>query len=254
MSDDDAELVALIDNELDESSRTALLARLAADERLRQRYEELRQTGAPLAASLDALLEQAPVARLRAALSGDKPVPHPSRRFAEIALRQLAAGVVIGLLAAGAIAWAASTFGLLGGKGDWRSAVTDYTHLYSNETFSPLNPGAPLQAAELSAVRARVGGNLTPENVALPGLRFTTAFMLSYDKHPLGVIAYVDPSGAPVLLCILANRAPDAPIRTERSGDLSLASWSDDGRSYLVIGHFPEERALALAQILEPRV
>ena len=37
MSDDDAELVALIDNELDEGRRTALLARLAADERLRQR-------------------------------------------------------------------------------------------------------------------------------------------------------------------------------------------------------------------------
>jgi hypothetical protein len=58
MSDDDAELVALIDNELDEDRRTALLARLAADNGLRQRYEELRQTGAPLAASFDVLLEQ----------------------------------------------------------------------------------------------------------------------------------------------------------------------------------------------------
>ena len=53
MSDDDAELVALIDNELDESRRTALWARLAADDGLRQRYEELRQTGAPLAACFD---------------------------------------------------------------------------------------------------------------------------------------------------------------------------------------------------------
>jgi anti-sigma factor RsiW len=39
MADDDAELVALIDNELDESRRTALWTRLAADERRRQRYE-----------------------------------------------------------------------------------------------------------------------------------------------------------------------------------------------------------------------
>jgi anti-sigma factor RsiW len=254
MSDDDAELVALIDNELDESRRTVLLARLATDERLRQRYEELRQTGEPLAASFDAVLEQAPVARLRAALPAEEPLRQPSRGFAGIALRQLAAGVVIGLLAAGAIAWAASTFGLFGAKEDWRSAVTDYTHLYSNETFSPLNPDAPLQAAELSAVRARVGGNLTPENVALPGLRFTTAFMLSHAGHPLGVIAYVDPTGAPVLLCVLGNRAPDAPIRSERRGDLSLASWSDDGRSYLVIGRIPEVRAVALAQMLEPRI
>jgi anti-sigma factor RsiW len=254
MSDDDAELVALIDNELDESSRTAMLARLAADERLRQRYEELRGTGAPLAASFDALLEQAPLARLRAALPAREPIPRPSRRFSGIALRELAAGLVIGLLAAGAAIWAASAFGLFGGREDWRSAVTEYTRLYTSDTFSPLNPDAALQAQELSAVRAKVGGNLTPDTIALPGLRFATAFMLSHGGHPLGVIAYVDPTGAPVLLCVLANRAPDGPIRSERRGDLSLASWSDDGRSYLVIGQIPEERALALAKILEPRV
>jgi anti-sigma factor RsiW len=251
MADDDVELVALIDNELDESRKTALLARLAADEQLHQRYEELRQTGAPLAASLDKLLAQAPLARLRAALPADEPPRQPSRRFAGLALRELAAGVVIGLLVAGAAAW---TFGLFGGREDWRSSVVEYTNLYTNETFDPLKPDATLQAKELSAVRARVGGNLTPENVALPGLRFTTAFMLSHAGHPLGVIAYVDPTGAPVLLCVLGNRAPDATIRSERRGDLSLASWSDDGRSYLVIGRIPEARAVALAQMLEPRI
>jgi anti-sigma factor RsiW len=254
MSDDDAELVALIDNELDESSRTALLARLAADDRLRRRYEELREAGAPLAASLDALLGQAPLARLRAALPADEPLGQPPRRFAGFALRDLAAGFVIGLVAAGVAAWAAWSFGLFGQRDDWRSAVAEYTDLYTNETFSPLNPDAPLQAVELSAIRAKVGGNLTPENIALPGLRFTVAFMLSHGGHPLAVIAYVDPSGAPILLCVLANRAPDAPIRSERRGDLSLAFWSDDGRSYLVIGRIPEERAVALAQILQPRV
>jgi anti-sigma factor RsiW len=249
MSDDDAELVALIDNELDEGSRTALLARLAADEGLRRRYEEFRQTGAPLAASLDVLLGQAPLARLRAALPVDSPVRQP-----RIAPRDLAAGVAIGILAAGAAAWVALSLGLLRERQDWRTAVVEYTNLYTNETFDPLKPDAALQAKELIAVRARVGGNLTPENVALPGLRFTTAFMLSHAGHPLGVIAYVDPSGAPVLLCVLANRPPDAPIRSERRGDLSLASWSDDGRSYLVVGRIPEERALALAQILEKRI
>ena len=98
MSDDDAELVALIDNELDEDRRTALLACLAADNGLRQRYEELRQTGAPLAASFDVLLEQAPLARLRTALPANEPIRRLPRRFAGIALRELAAGLVIGPL------------------------------------------------------------------------------------------------------------------------------------------------------------
>ena len=245
MSDDDAELVALIDNELDESRRTALLARLAADERLRQRYEEFRQTGAPLAASLDELLTQAPLARLRATLPVDSPVRQP-----RITLRDLAAGM-IGILAAGAAAWVALSLGLLRERQDWRTSVVEYTNMYSNETFSPLKPDSSLQATELSAVGARLGANLTPENVALPGLRFTTAFMLTYEGSPLGVIAYVDPSGAPVALCIIANDAPDAPIRSERRDNLSLAWWSRGGRSRLVIGRIPEERAVALAQTLE---
>jgi anti-sigma factor RsiW len=254
MADDDAELVALIDNELDEGRRTALLARLAADERLRQRYEEFRQTGAPLAASLDELLTQAPLARLRAVLPANEPIRRLPRRFAGIALRELAAGLVIGALAAGAAIWAASTFGLFDGREDWRTAIAEYTHLYTNQTFSPLKPDAMQQAAELNAVGAVVRANLTPENVALPDLRFTSAFMLSYGGSPMGVLAYVDPSGAPVLLCILANGAPDAPTQSERRGDLSLAWWSRNGRSHLVIGHVPEERAVALAQMIEKQV
>ena len=101
---------------------------------------------------------------------------------------------------------------------------------------------------------ARLGGNLTPENVALPGLRFTTAFMLSYAGYPLGVIAYVDPSGAPVAAVHPRPTRAGRSDRSERRDDLSLAWWSDDGRSHLVIGRIPEERAVALAQTLEPRI
>jgi anti-sigma factor RsiW len=251
---DDAQLVALIDNELDNSSKTALLARLAADEGLRRRYEELRLTGAPLATSFDLLLGDAPLARLRAALPRDEAARVRSRRFAGFAIRELAAGLVVGALAAGAAIWAASTFGLFDGRDDWRTAIAEYTHLYTDETFAPFKPDAAMQATELSAVGAKVGANLTPENLTLPGLRFTTAFMLSYEGAPLGVIAYVDPSGEPVLLCILVDQAPDAPTRSERRGDLSLAWWARGGRSRLVIGRIPEERAVALAQTLEKRI
>jgi anti-sigma factor RsiW len=53
---------------------------------------------------------------------------------------------------------------------------------------------------------------------------------------------------------IIANHGPDAPLWSERRGDLALASWSRAGRGYLVIGRIPEERALELAQGLEKRV
>ena len=67
MTDDEA-LVALIDNELDEATRGGLLARLGQDEALRHRLEALRQSRAEIVATFDALLEQAPLARLRASL------------------------------------------------------------------------------------------------------------------------------------------------------------------------------------------
>jgi hypothetical protein len=37
-----------------------------------------------------------------------------------------------------------------------RSAIAEYTHLYTNETFSRFEPDAAMQAAELSAVGAKV--------------------------------------------------------------------------------------------------
>jgi hypothetical protein len=85
----------------------------------------------------------------------------------------------MGVLAAGAAIWAASTCGLLDARENWRTAVAEYTHLYTNETFSPLKPDAAQQAAELNAVGAMVGAKLTPENATLPNPRFASAFMLS---------------------------------------------------------------------------
>jgi anti-sigma factor RsiW len=254
MTDDDAELVGLIDNELDESRRSALEARLAADEQLRRRYDELRQAGEPIAASLDALLEQAPLARLRAALPPDDLVRQPSRRFGGIALRELAAGIVIGLLAAGAAAWVALSFGLLEEQEVWRTAVVEYMALYTNESFASLNPDPSLQALELKALSGPVGVELTPDKVALPGLRFTTAFILSYDGSPLGEIAYVDATGAPVLFCVIANGAANAPTRTEKRGEFSLSDWSRGGRGFLVIGRKPKEQIAEWAQTLEKRI
>jgi anti-sigma factor RsiW len=66
--DIDAQLVALMDGELDADRSARLLARIATDDILRKRYSELRGAGASIATALDALLERAPLTRLRAAL------------------------------------------------------------------------------------------------------------------------------------------------------------------------------------------
>jgi anti-sigma factor RsiW len=251
--DDDAQLVALLDGELDERTRSRLLVRIASDENLRSRYDALREAGASLALELESLLEEAPLSRLRTALLPEHRGGEASPRFPQVSFRALAAGVALCITAAGVGAWLALTLATPS-KADWRSAVADYTNLYTNETFSPLRPDTSLEALELGAVGQRVGVKLTPESIALPGLRFTVAFMLSFKSSPLGAIAYVDAEGAPIMFCIIDNHGPDTPPRSERRGDISLASWSRAGRGYLVIGRIPVERAVELAQSLEKRV
>jgi anti-sigma factor RsiW len=268
--DDDASLIALVDGKLEGEARDALTTRLEADSELRARLERLAAGGLPFRSAFDAVLDEAPVTRMRARLDAIAdagpaarlgaflPLKDKTResapRLTGIRLREVAAGIGVCLLAAGVGAWIALNLGPSGAEEDWRLAVEQYTNLFTNETFSPLNPDASLQANELAFVGARVGAHLTPENVALTGLRFTVAFMLAYRGSPLGAIAYVNTAGEPVLLCIIANQSPDAPTRSERRGDLSLASWSRGERGYLVIGRIPEERAAALAQSLEGRI
>jgi anti-sigma factor RsiW len=254
MTDHDTDLVALIDSELEGDAKARLLTLLAQDEAMRERYDALREVGRSIAIALNALLQKAPLPQLRARLPLEDARRAPSGRFTRIGLRALAAGIAACVLAAAAGGWIASSLAPSAGKKDWRSAVEEYTNLYTNETFSPLHPDAPLEAIELRAVGARVGANLGPEDVALPGLRFTVAFMLSYNDSPLAAIAYVDAEGSPVMFCIIANEAPDAPMRSEQRGELSLASWSRGGRGYLVIGRIPEARAVAFAETLEKRI
>ena len=70
----------------------------------------------------------------------------PSGRLSGIDLRELAAGIAACVLAAGAAALIALSLAPGDGNKDWRSSVEEYTSLYTNETFSPLQPDAPLEA------------------------------------------------------------------------------------------------------------
>ncbi|HZZ62804.1 MAG TPA: hypothetical protein VFE63_16850 [Roseiarcus sp.] len=251
MGDDDERLSALIDNELDEDEKTALLSRLAEDERLRERLAVLREDRARLAASFDALLAQAPVDRLRAAIpAADAEAPARPRRA--IGWLELAAGIAIGLLLAGAASWV----GFGGGHPEretWRTAVIEYMELFTPDTFALLTPDSAMEARQLQAVSARVGVDLAPEKVAVPGLRYRAALNFGYEGDALAEIAYTDAGGAPVLFCVIANGEPDAPPRTVTREGLSYVAWSRGGRSYMFVGRMPEQRVAELAQTLVAR-
>jgi len=247
---DDERLIALIDNELDDQERASLTARLAADEALRARFEALRRSRDDLVTAFDALLDQAPVERLRANLPPAE-AASPARRTLSPWLA-LAASFVFGLIVAGAAAWLAS-----GRSGDesaegWRAAVIEYAKLYTPDTFAFPNPDKALAAKQLEAVAAKVGLDLTPQSVEVEGLAYKIAINFAFDNKPLVEIAYTDEKGEPVLFCVTADGAGDASVRSEKRDGFSTASWSRGGRSFMVVARQPE-RVAALTQTLHAR-
>jgi anti-sigma factor RsiW len=252
MGDEDAELVALSDNELDRDARSRLLARLEEDTALRKRYERLQKTDGLVTRAMDDLLNRAPLDRLRAAMLKAEASPIARWRAGATVL-PFAAGIVVGFLAAGIAAWAALTLAPQEEREDWRTAVVEYMQLYTNQTFALDDTVLSSQEKKLNAIGEKLKLDLAPETLAVPGLRFRAAQLLEYDGAPLAEIVYVNPQGAPVLFCIIADAGPDLPSRSETRGDLSLTSWSNGGRGYLVIGRLPEHEIAELAQTLQRR-
>ncbi len=253
MTDDEERLAALIDNELDGDEKAKLLERLAQDEALRDRLAALRRDRDRLAASFDALLGEAPLERLRAAIPAADAAPPAPRKRGSIAWLEFAAGIAFGFLVAGAAFWLGFGPGSRDEQDDWRQAVVEYMELYTPDTFAPLDPDLTTAALELKVVGDKVGVTLTPENTAVHGLRFRVAFNLAYDGKPLAEVAYTDASGEPVLFCVIATGNPDAPPRNVAREGLSYATWSRGGKSYMFVARMPKRQVADLAHTLVAR-
>jgi anti-sigma factor RsiW len=251
MTDDEA-LVALIDNEVNDPARVELLARLEQNEALRERFEALRHSRARIVAAYDSLLEQAPLARLRASLPALDSAVAGARRRPPVSWWSLAAGIAVGLVLGAAAA--AVGFGFSANEeSNWRSTVVEYMQLYTPDTFASQNPDNDLAAVELKGVGDKVGVALTPENTAVRDLRFRVAFTLAYDGAPLAELAYTDAKGDPAAFCVTANGEKTSPLRTGVRDELNYATWSKDGKSYILIARMPEAQVAELARPLEAR-
>ena len=173
MPEDDERLAALIDNELGDEEKNALLERLAQDEALRERLAALRQDRDRLVASFDALLGQAPLARLRAAIpAADAEPPLPVRSGPRSAGSNSLPGSSSAFCLRAPRHGSDSEAGGRPERESWRQAVIEYMDLYTPDTFALANPDSAVQAKQLQAVSAKVGVDLTPDKVALPDLRY----------------------------------------------------------------------------------
>jgi len=240
--DDDVLLTGLIDGELDQQSGKALKARLEAEPWLRARLKAIEAGGLPFAPAFAALLDEAPIERMKAAAAA---IAQPSSRWGNSA-RALAASVAIVTFLAGiGIGWVAPHLE------DWRDAVAEYAALYTPETFAHAPTGEAIQAPALRLVGSKLGIDLPPEVTKIDGLSFKTAILLAYEGKPLGQLAYADAQGSPVLFCIIADSRHDAAPMNESRNNFALTTWAHGGRGFMVIAQLPAQKVAEIARQME---
>ena len=252
----DADLTAYLDGEMAGEAREVLAARLARDAELRDRLALLARGGRPFRQAFDALLDQAPTERLNAFLAAlPKPVPAPARwtwggRAPHIAAA--AAGLLLFL--AGIVADRFAPFGREETE-NWRQAVAEYLTLYSADTLTAVPDDPSYRAAELASVGQRLGLDLSPEHIALPGLALKRTQLYRLEGVPLAQISYLDPESGPVAFCILLQ-APKAgrEFEVEQREGQTIIYWSRGDRTFMLVGTMAATRLRVLAETLASRL
>ncbi|WP_410012345.1 anti-sigma factor family protein [Sodalis sp. C49] len=252
----DETLVAYLDNEISAEQRRQIEEQVSRDPRLAARLAHLDSASLPFGAAYAGLLEQAPVARLKAGLAtlyaGSSPLPASSARGNGVSRRQLIAAV-IACLAVGGVAGRLSA-GLGEGEapeGNWRGLVAQYMSLYTNETFADMPESMALQHRQLRTIGAKLGLALEPSRLSLPGIELKFARMLRYDSQPIAQIAYLDPSHGPLAFCITtADRAVNRGAQSEVRLEMNVVYWSAQKHHFMLIGHNPAAEMRTLAQKL----
>jgi anti-sigma factor RsiW len=255
----DEELTAFLDGELPQPEMARIEALANEDEEVAARIEFLANGSMPFSEAFAPLLDEAPKQRLEAMLAAI-PAPAAAAASAErstITRRglfgALAASLAVGIIADRAYLGIGRSIGKDEGS-EWRSVVAEYIALYTPDTLAGPVPPADVQTAQLARVDGKLGLNLSPETVALPGVDFKRAQLLEYDDHPLAQIAYLDPESGPLALCIIrSDKGAKQPDIEGRKG-MNVIYWSTATHAFMLIGHAPVDRMREIADAVRPKL
>lgn len=250
---DDVRLVAFLDGEISEAEAAEFTRRLAAEPALRQRFDQIRKADAPLRDAFAAMLNDAPMTRLRASLpSAGAPRVAMSDRFAlRWAAAALFAVVLFGAGFAAARFTAPAPPDEVAASESWRQAVAEYMTLYTAETFGSAQ--VTTSNHDFETLGQRVGVSLDRESLNLVGLSLRGSELLQFQGAPLLQIGYVE-AQKPVAFCILRDNEADAPLTLFSRAGFVAASWAKGGVGFMLIGQLPPDRTEAYARTLQGRI
>jgi len=254
----DEQLTAFLDGELPPQEMARIEALANGDEEVAARIEFLANGSMPFREAFAPLLDEAPKQKLEAMLAAiPAPAVAASVERSTITRRglfgALAASLTVGIIADRAYLGIGRNLGRDEGS-EWRSVVAEYIALYTPDTLAGPVPAADVQAAQLARVDGKLGLNLSPEAVALPGVEFKRAQLLEYDDQPLAQIAYLDPETGPMALCIVrSGKGAKAPDIEGRKG-MNVIYWSTATHAFMLIGHAPVDRMREIADAVRPKL
>lgn len=230
-SPSDEQLVAYLDGELDREYRDQLDSAIAEDSLLSLRVQWLSRSNLPYKNAYDELAQQAPLDRLQARLDA---IPAPQRPG--LNRRWFIGGAAAALFAGGVLAdrlflgWHAAQ------SNNWRALVGDYMALYVPQTLDHLPTDDASQRAQLRTVDARLGLNLSPATLKLPGAEFKRAQMLEYDGVPIAQIVYLDAKHGPLALCVTRSNSGSQALAHERRHAMNVVYWTEREHAWMLIG------------------
>jgi hypothetical protein len=245
----DEQLVAYLDGELDGEYRDQLDSAIAEDSLLSLRVQWLSRSNLPYKNAYDELAQQAPLERLQARLDA---IPAPQRPGFN--RRWFIGGAAAALLAGGVLAdrlflgWHAAQ------SNNWRALVGDYMALYVPQTLDHLPTDEASQRAQLRTIDARLGLNLSPATLKLPGAEFKRAQMLEYDGVPIAQIVYLDAKHGPLALCVTRSNSGSQPLAHERRREMNVVYWTEREHAWMLIGHNAPVALEDKAKLLKSRL
>jgi anti-sigma factor RsiW len=257
--DYDALLVAYLDGELKPEVRKTLEQRLRADVSLRSRLAALEEGVRQVRSTFDALLQEAPRARLDTAFAAAlaKASPRQKPRFRQLLF---AAAASLLLLICGGVAGyfiAKSPFDLFEEadtfEEEWIAAVAGQLSLYEGGSVAAIQVDGAEQQAQLKKLGDALKLDLSEPQVALDGLTLKRAELLQFQGHKVVELLYASDKHGPVALCIMLKPGGEGEGEVESQDGFNFMYWAASGRRFLLIGAAPAERIEALADTISSR-
>jgi anti-sigma factor RsiW len=231
------ELHAWLDGELPIEQVAVVDAYLDAYPEERQRLEAYRADGEALARAFS--VEALDSGSLRPSASGHRRAP---RRIGWA----VAAGVLIGVCGfAGGVLTAHES--PTTEHAELVDEVTGYHLVYARETRHLVEVPAAERGELVAWLSDRLGRKLVIPDLSAEGFTFAGGRMLVVNRRPVAQLLYTRPGDLPLGICVTRLSEPPARLTVEDREGLRVASWSDQGYAYVVVGDLSESRTRRLA-------